>query len=64
MALLDVLVGALEDGVLLQRGDLLVLLDAAEASLWIVLKPTLENYFLRVTDAPDKCSTALTPLYR
>ena len=37
VALLDVLVGALQDGVLLERRDLLVFGDAADAGVWIVL---------------------------
>ena len=37
VALLDVLVGALQDRVLLERGDLLVLLDAAEPGVGVVL---------------------------
>lgn len=37
VALLDVLVGALQDRILLERGDLLVFFDAAEAGVRIVL---------------------------
>ena len=48
MALLHVLVGALQDGLLLQAGDGLLLLNTAEAGLGVLLTaaevdPTLEN---------------------
>jgi hypothetical protein len=37
MALFDVLVGALEDGILLQRGDGLLFLDTAQTGVWVGL---------------------------
>ena len=47
VTLLHVLVGALQDGLLLQGGNLLLLLDAAQSGVWILRTPAEVDASLR-----------------